>query len=312
MQRILARGEIESLDHTSIPRLRQPVRASIFADRAARLRQLAQDHPLSTYLLLMAGLADGQGKALKHCNMPGPSNERIDLAQAHGMPPLQATGWERDPGWRNLLAGLLDHMAGLSGLPPQALDIVHTLQQRLNSDPETIEDQADALLAEREECVDAAAAPFVMAALQVYWTSLAADFLVSALPVVTPHGVCPLCGSLPVASVVHVGGQADACRYLCCSLCSAEWHLVRVTCSHCQDTKEISYHSIEGGPEGIKAESCNHCHTYRKIFYQEKVLGVDAVADDLASLTLDMLMGDAGYSRASGNPLLWQHEQVES
>ncbi|NYT85117.1 formate dehydrogenase accessory protein FdhE [Pollutimonas harenae] len=312
MQRILPRGEIESLDHTTIPRLRQPVRASVFADRAARLRQLAPNHPLSTYLLLMADLADGQGKALKHSHMPGPGSERIDLAQAHGMPPLQATGWERDPGWRDLLAGLLEHMSGLTNLPPQALEIAQALKQRLNDDPAAIEAQADALLAEREEDVDAATAPFIMAALQVYWTGLAADFQESALPVVTPHGVCPLCGSLPVASIVHVGGQADACRYLCCSLCSAEWHLVRVTCSHCENTKQIAYHAIEGGPEGIKAESCDHCHTYRKIFYQEKVLGVDAIADDLASLTLDMLMGDAGYSRASGNPLLWQHAQVES
>src|SRR3546814_8431287 len=40
-------------------------------------------------------------------------------------------------------------------------------------------------------------------------------------------------------------------------VCSSD---LRVTCSHGQDTKEISYHSIEGGPEGIKAESCDHCH----------------------------------------------------
>jgi FdhE protein len=30
------------------------------------------------------------------------------------------------------------------------------------------------------------------------------------------------------------------------------------------------------------------------------------VADDLASLALDLLMADAGYQRGSGNPLLWQ------
>lgn len=312
MQRVLARGEIESLDHTSIPRLRLPVRAAVFADRAARLRQLAQDSPLSGYLSLMADLAKGQHLALRDYKATGATNERLDLAQAHGMPPLQATGWQRDPAWRSLLTALLDHMAGLDSLPPQAAQAVHALLRRVHDDPGAIEAQADAILAEREDGVDAAAAPFIMAALQVYWTSLAADFDESALPVVTPHGVCPLCASLPVASVVRVGGQADGCRYLCCSLCAAEWHLVRVTCSHCKNTKDISYHAIEDGPEGIKAESCDECHTYRKIFYQEKVLGVDAVADDLASLTLDMLMGEAGYARASGNPLLWQHGQAES
>jgi FdhE protein len=30
------------------------------------------------------------------------------------------------------------------------------------------------------------------------------------------------------------------------------------------------------------------------------------VADDLASLNLDLLLGQSGYHRASGNPLLWQ------
>ena len=310
MRRILERGEIESLDHTSIPRLRQPVRASVFADRAARLRQLAQDSPLSGYLCLMADLADAQHQALHDCAMPGPGAERIELAQAHGMPPLQASGWERAPEWRALLARLLQHMAGLPQLPPEAARIVAALLRNVEQDPAAIEAQADAILAEREEGVDVAAAPFIMAALQVYWTSLAADFDQATLPVVSPDGVCPLCASLPVASVVRVGAQIDGCRYLCCSLCSSEWHLVRVTCSHCQDTKEISYHAIEDGAEGIKAESCDHCHTYRKIFYQEKVLGVDAVADDLASLTLDMLMGEAGYARASGNPLLWQGEQA--
>lgn len=312
MQRILERGEIESLEHTSIPRLRQPVRASVFADRAARLRRLAPGHPLSAYLLLMAALAEGQHEAIKTCSAPGASQERLELAQSHGMPPLQATGWQRDPLWRDILAGLLKHMSQTPDLPAQANDIIQALQNTLATDEAALEAQADAVLAERENEVNAAFAPFIMAALQVYWTSLAADFNPSDLPVVSPKGVCPLCGSLPVASVVHVGGQADGIRYLCCSLCSSEWHLVRVTCSHCDDTKKIAYHQIEEGVEGIKAESCDQCQTYRKIFYQEKVLDVDPVADDLASLTLDMLMGEAGYSRASGNPLLWQQESAES
>ena len=311
MQRILERGEIENLDHTSIPRLRQPVRGLVFADRAARLRELARDNPLSGYLSLMATLADAQQQAIRDCALPGASQHTIDQAQTHGMPPLQATAWERDPAWRDILARLLAHMSGSAGLPPAAAQVIDGLRKSLTDEPDTVETQADALLAERESDVNAATAPFIMAALQVYWTSLAADFKESDLPVVSPKGVCPICGSLPVASIVHVGGQADGCRYLCCSLCSTEWHLVRVTCSHCDDTKEIAYHHVEDGPEGIKAESCDKCQSYRKIFYQEKALNVDAVADDLASLTLDMLMGEAGYSRASGNPLLWQDGQAE-
>jgi FdhE protein len=34
------------------------------------------------------------------------------------------------------------------------------------------------------------------------------------------------------------------------------------------------------------------------------------VADDLATLGLDLLMGEAGYHRGSGNPLLWQNPEA--
>src|SRR5438874_2129446 len=78
------------------------------------------------------------------------------------------------------------------------------------------------------------------------------------------------------------------------------------TCSQCQGTANIAYHSIEGAAEAIRAESCDGCHTYRKILYQEKDPNVEPVADDLASLALDLLMSEAGYHRGSGNPLLWQ------
>jgi FdhE protein len=38
---------------------------------------------------------------------------------------------------------------------------------------------------------------------------------------------------------------------------------------------------------------------------------VEPVADDLASLALDLLMSEAGYHRASANPLLWQRANAE-
>lgn len=312
MQRILQRGEIESLDHVRIPRVFLPVRALVFSDRAARLKRLAQDSDLADYLGLMATLAQAQHTVLKDLSLSPVDAQRLDLAQKHGMPPLQATGGPRDGVWLTVLAALLAELRKHPGLAQPVVDVLRRLKDALQNDVPALEAQADALLAEREDGVDAAMGPFLIAALQVVWTAMACDFSEHDLPVVTPKGVCPVCGSLPVASVVRVGGQADACRYLCCSLCSVQWHLVRVTCSHCDDTEDIAYHAIEGQPEGIKAESCDHCHTYRKIFYQDKVTDVDAVADDLASLMLDMLMGDAGYTRASGNPLLWQEAAAAS
>lgn len=311
LQRILPRGEIEALDHNSIPRIKLPERESVFAVRAARLRQLAADSPVADYLLLMARLVDAQQRALAHCHAPEATEDRISLAQAHGMPPLQAVGWPRDPLWRKILEQLLDDVAGGQDVPAEAVEVCAALRRALADDPESVEDLADAVLAEQDQGVDGAAAPFVMAALQVYWTDLASRFDEKQLPVASPFGVCPVCASLPVASVVRVGGQFEGYRYLCCSLCATQWHMVRVKCSHCEDVESVAYQAIEGRSEAIKAETCDHCHTYRKIFYQDKDLNVEPVADDLASLMLDVLVGEAGYSRASGNPLLWHGSEED-
>ncbi|WP_332612541.1 formate dehydrogenase accessory protein FdhE [Achromobacter sp. ESBL13] len=305
MQRILPRGEIEALDHNVIPRVSLPERGSIFSTRAARLRQLASDSPVADYLLLMAHLVDAQHRALQDCAAPGVSEDRLSLAQAHGMPPLQAVGWPRDPMWRGILARLVDDVARAPSVPAEAVQVCAALRRAVDEDPESLEDLAEAVLAEQDQGVDGAAAPFVMAALQVYWTDLASRFDAKQLPVVSPFGVCPVCASLPVASVVRVGGQFEGYRYLCCSLCATQWHMVRVKCTHCEDVESVAYQAIDGRAPAIKAETCDHCHTYRKIFYQDKDLHVEPVADDLASLMLDVLVGEAGYSRASGNPLLW-------
>ncbi len=104
-------------------------------------------------------------------------------------------------------------------------------------------------------------------------------------------------------------------RYLHCALCAAEWHMVRVLCSQCGASgKNIAYRSLEGAAsdegssvEGaaVRAETCEVCRGYRKILYEEKDTGVEPVADDVASIALDLLLAEEGYHRASGNPLLW-------
>jgi len=105
-------------------------------------------------------------------------------------------------------------------------------------------------------------------------------------------------------------------RYLHCALCATEWHMVRVLCSQCGASgKNIAYYSLEGnsadkspseqGGSAVRAETCDQCHGYRKILYQEKDTGVEPVADDVASVALDVLLAEEGYHRASGNPLLW-------
>lgn len=307
MQRILEPGQIEAFAQRAIPRLRLPDRAHVFSIRAERLRELSEKdavgHAIGDYLRLMATVADAQQAALASFKAPLPSSGQIDHARTYGMPLVHATGWPRENHWRDVLGQLCDSVAALPDLPAS----VHTVFDRLRrSQPEQIEMEADAVLAAQAAAVDVAAAPFLMAALQVYWVDLASRVAAKDVADLGVPGVCPMCGILPVASVVRADPRSQGFRYLHCALCATEWHMVRVTCSHCQSTKGITYHSIEGGSEVIRAECCDTCRTYRKILYQEKDSGVEPVADDLASLALDLLLSEAGYHRASGNPLLWQ------
>jgi hypothetical protein len=68
----------------------------------------------------------------------------------------------------------------------------------------------------------------------------------------------------------------------------------------------------DGGTPAIRAESCDECHSYVKAFYMDKDSGVEAVADDLASIALDLLMADAGYERAGANLLLIPGEAADA
>jgi FdhE protein len=342
MQRVLDPAQIEAFGQRAIPRIRLPDRANIFSRRAARLRKLSEGHAVGDYLRLMATLADAQQRELDaltaeavaldvrggqdaalngrdrrhdvcatregpHAVFSARDSERLRTAREHGMPPLQADGWPLDPHWRTVLFGLCDAIASTPGFPAG----VATTCSRIRDLPvETLAEQAGLLLGGSSTGVDAQAAPFIMAALQVYWTRMVCSFshdeVAEHIGGVDVPGVCPVCGTLPVASVVRAEQGYQGYRYLHCALCATEWHLVRIKCSHCESTAGIHYHTIEGGSTAIRAESCDECRTYRKICYQEHDMEVEPLADDLGSLSLDLLMTEAGFHRGSGNPLLWQ------
>jgi FdhE protein len=309
MQRVLDPAQIEAFAHRDIPRIRVPDREDLFAKRAQRLRELAgsesrgHGRAIGDYLRLMEVVADAQQTAVTNLAVSRPGAEEIAQARTHRMPLVHAAGLRRDPCWRGILGQLCDAVLRSREVPAGVRDTCARLR---DSRAQEIEAQADALLTVQSAEIDAATAPFVMSALQVYWVHLASRFVAADICQLDVPGVCPVCGTLPVASIVRADKDSQGYRYLHCALCATEWHMVRVTCSHCQATKGISYDSIEGGSEAVRAESCEACRTYRKIFYQEKDMGVEPVADDLASLALDLLLTEEGYHRASGNPLLWQ------
>ena len=268
---------------------------------------MSEGHAVGDYLRLMARLADAQQAVLQTPLGGAVAAEQMLQAQAHSMPLLQASGWPRDPRWQLILHDLCAAIAATPGFP----DTVRAVCKRIQaSSAVQMEEQAELLLTSATDGVDAQAAPFIMAALQVYWvqmvSSLSAGQVAEHVGRFDVPGVCPVCGTLPVASIVRADKAYQGYRYLHCALCATEWHLVRIKCSHCASTEGIHYHSIEGGSPAIRAEACNSCRTYRKIFYQEQNMEVEPLADDLGSLALDLLMSETGFHRGSGNPLLWQ------
>jgi len=283
-----------------LPELRLPDR-HVFETRAARLESLASGHALGDYLRFLARLARAQHAALPLVRgVLLPDTTCLAQCREHGMPPLGAQGWARSPLWRTVLRQILAELAAGS-LPAAARETIERLQQL---DDASVERLADQLLAGNFAGLDRASAPFIAAALQVYWLHMATSLGASVFaPLPTPH-LCPVCGSEPVASVVRIGGAEQGLRYLHCSLCNAEWHAVRIKCVYCDSTKGISYYGIEGGSPAIKAEHCEQCASYLKILYMEKDSGVEAVADDVASLALDVLMAESGFGRNGVNHFL--------
>jgi len=304
VQKILDPGQIEALASRAVPRLVLPVPGRLFAARAARLRELATHDSLGGYLGFAAAIAAAQQAALDGLELPPLDPAACAVAFAHGMPPVPARGLRRGPEWLALFARIAAALAAQPGFPPA---VAATGARLAALAPAALESHAERLLAAEDgRDVDPAAAPFVIAALQVYFSVLAAQLRPEDVAITERGGTCPVCGSLPVASLVRVGAPYGGYRYLHCGLCATGWHRVRVECTQCGANRGIAYQSIEGGPAAIRAETCDGCRSYRKIFYEEHDGAVEPIADDLASVALDLLLAEAGFHRASANPLLWQ------
>jgi FdhE protein len=267
-----------------------PDPATRFARTAARLEALSDGHPMMEWLRFMGQLAQAQDVAARGLRpFAGPDQTAVDQAVEARMPPLAADGHRRDPAWRDGLAILLDDLNNRA-IPQAARAVILKLR---NGEVSALEALADEFL--HGAVTDAGAALHVAAALQVYFTQLAAGLPAASLRLLPQRGLCPCCGSTPVSGVVTASGRTPGTRYLYCSLCATAWNHVRATCITCGETRSLSLKGIEGDSGAIKAETCNECHTYAKMLYQARDMKVDPFADDLATLGLDLLVAEAGW-----------------
>jgi FdhE protein len=278
-----------------------PDPATRFARTAARLDSLSGGHPMEEWLRFMARLAAAQHAAADAmAPIAGLDQEAAERAVDARLPPLAADGHRRDPSWRDGLVLLLD-AANHSEIPAPARAAIESLRHR---GVESVEALADDFLRGSVDTADAGAALYVAAALQVYFTRLAACLPAQHLRLLPQRGLCPCCGSTPVAGVITDSSATRGARYLHCSLCATAWNHVRAVCITCGQSRSMALRAIEGDSGAVKAETCDECHTYAKMLYQAHDMKVDPFADDLATLGLDVLAAEAGWSRHAPNPLL--------
>ena len=289
-----------------IPYLRLPQPEALFARRAARFAALAPGDTLSDYLELLAKMAGAQEAACAaRRDIAGTARREPVSARGEPVeprPPLDVTTHRRDARWREALGVIVSKLSA-ADTPSETR---RALERLATAAPDTIELLADRVLANAAEGSDLAAGPFVAAALQVYFTGLAA--LITPADVPRARRGCPMCGSLPVVGVV-LGD--DRLRYLVCSVCGTQWHRTRIQCTACGESKDLAYYRLEGEraasvstASALKAEACPTCKAYTKLFYVERDPRLEPFADDMATLALDLLMAENGWARHGVNLFL--------
>jgi FdhE protein len=116
-----------------------------------------------------------------------------------------------------------------------------------------------------------------------------------------PKGYCPICGSLPLLSLLR--GEVGK-KYLLCSFCGYQWRIDRLICPFCNNKDQESLHYLYAeGEEAYRIDLCEKCHQYIKTIDLRKVEDSDPCLEDLATLHLDILVSKKGYKKPA--PSVW-------
>ncbi|HMR32014.1 MAG TPA: formate dehydrogenase accessory protein FdhE [Geminicoccaceae bacterium] len=282
------------------PFVRLPDPLQLFVNRTLRLRALGTGSEIGAYLRFLSELVELQYRIQDGLPDPvRPDPAALARARQHAMPPLDRGGFVADRAFDTTLDALVDAAAG-TGAPQSAAEALVRLRE---ADAATRASMVAAVLSYEIPVETLAEHVYVAAALQVQFARLAAGLDPKSL-VPVGDGACPCCGGPPVSSMV-VGWQgAHNTRFCACALCGTLWHYVRIKCVLCGSTKGIGYQEVEGGGGNIKAETCDACRSYVKVLYQVREADLEPVADDVASLGLDLLLAAGEYRRGGYNPFL--------
>jgi len=285
---------IDDLDiqDTAQAQLLRPPGQQVFARRAERLARLADGHSMAGYLQLCAAIARAQ-------------QQLFDALAAQALHDIAAL--------RELLSRLQQALGDT--LPAASQQALHCLL--------ALDDDALQLAAAQLRDGLPAANPAWQAGLPLLGAAMQIQAVITArqrdLGSLRPDesSQCPVCHAPPVASVLRRGDSGHALRFACCSQCASEWHISRVKCVSCGNTRQLQYRSLARQDAPAPTADPKQPHTYRAVQEVEccdacqgelKMVSTlldaqaEAFADDLASLLLDMLAAEAGYGRIGVNP----------
>ena len=280
------------------PFVQLPDPGALFARRAERLRLLASVSPLKPYLEFIADLSEAQSEIEAGLG-PVVARQENDQGREFGMPSIDRADVLSD----EALDTIFDRLFARADTIAKPQDAADALERVAQSRTDERCRMIEALFAGVLPPQAIAEHIYIWAGLQLHFTRLASTLDAKSVKPVA-DGVCPSCGSMPSSSMVVGWLGAHGARFCSCSVCNTLWHYVRVKCVCCGSTKGIGYKHVEEGGGIIKAETCDECQSWVKIIYQHLSADADPVADDVASLGLDMLMRETSYRRGGFSPLL--------
>ncbi|HRK17814.1 MAG TPA: formate dehydrogenase accessory protein FdhE [Hyphomicrobiaceae bacterium] len=277
-----------------------PSPSEIYDRRQKRFETLAPGHQLEPYLKFLAALCGAQHHVQEELRSPAlPTAERLEAAYSNAMPPLSIGSVDFGDDFDVCFTSLLSALQAANNTPQTQAAI----DKAISLDAHGRRALANALLLDEIPTDDVAVHILAAAAVQVYYSKMAAQLDASRLQRVS-DSACPACGGAPVASSIVGWEGAHGTRFCSCSICATQWNVVRIKCLMCGSEKGIGYHSLEGSSGTVSGETCESCKSYVKMLHQHKDPALDPLADDVASLALDLTLQREGWKRASANPFL--------
>ena len=113
-------------------------------------------------------------------------------------------------------------------------------------------------------------------------------------------GRCPLCSARPALASIFEGPR----RHLYCSWCGTTGPYRFIGCPNCENQGSAQLGTLEAeGETGFRVATCDTCRTYVKVVEGGLVKEMTADLADLASLPLDIVAQEKGYTRTAPNPI---------